>query len=37
MFPAEQEILFPAGTKFYVVNKIMDPLTGRTIIEMIER
>jgi hypothetical protein len=37
MFPAEQEILFPAGTKFYVLSKTVDPLTGRTIIEMIER
>ncbi|WP_245845691.1 ADP-ribosyltransferase [Mycobacterium arosiense] len=37
MFPDEQEILFPAGSKFYVVSKIVDPPTGRTIIEMIER
>lgn len=37
MFPGEQEILFPAGSKFYVVSKIVDPQTGRTIIEMIER
>lgn len=37
MFPGEQEILFPAGSKFYVVNKTIDPHTGRTIIEMIER
>jgi hypothetical protein len=37
LFPAEQEVLFPAGAKFYVVSKTVDPLTGRTIIEMIER
>lgn len=37
MFPGEQEILFPAGSKFYVVSKVVDPQTGRTIIEMIER
>ena len=36
LFPEEQEILFRAGTKFYVVNKTFDPLTGRTIIEMLE-
>ena len=36
LFPEEQEILFRAGTKFYVVNKTSDPLTGRTIIEMLE-
>ncbi|MDT5259459.1 MAG: hypothetical protein QOD10_4539 [Mycobacterium sp.] len=37
MFPSEQEILFPAGTSFYVVSKIIDPLTGRTVIRMVER
>ncbi|WP_406817207.1 ADP-ribosyltransferase [Mycobacterium sp. M23085] len=37
MFPGEQEVLFPAGSKFYVVSKTIDPKTGRTIIEMIER
>lgn len=37
MFPGEQEILFPAGSKFYVISKTVDPRTGRTIIEMIER
>ncbi|OBI02513.1 ADP-ribosyltransferase [Mycobacterium scrofulaceum] len=37
MYPGEQEILFPAGSKFYVVSKTVDPTTGRTIIEMIER
>jgi hypothetical protein len=35
-FPIEQEILFPAHTRFLVVSKKIDPLTGRTIIEMIE-
>ena len=37
MYPGEQEILFPAGSKFYVISKLVDPQTGRTIIEMIER
>jgi hypothetical protein len=37
MFPTEQEVLFPAGTKFYVLSKTTDPVTGKTIIEMIER
>jgi hypothetical protein len=37
MFPGEQEILFPAGTRFYVVSKVVDPLTGRTVIRMVER
>ena len=36
LIPAEQEILFPARTKFFVLSKTLDPLTGRTIIEMIE-
>lgn len=36
MFPAEQEVLFPPGTEFYVMNRIFDPITGRTFIEMIE-
>jgi hypothetical protein len=36
MFPGEQEILFPAGTRFYVVSNIVDPLTGRTVIRMVE-
>ena len=37
MIPAEQEILFPPGTRFYVVSKTLDPLTGRTVIRMVER
>lgn len=37
IYPHEQEILFPAGTKFYVLSKTVDPVTGRTTIEMIER
>jgi ADP-ribosyltransferase exoenzyme len=37
MFPGEQEILLPAGTRFYVVSKIVDPLTDRTVIRMVER
>jgi hypothetical protein len=36
IFPAEQEVLFPSGTKFYVVDKVVDPVTGKTIIEMVE-
>jgi hypothetical protein len=36
MFPGEQEILFPPGTKFYVVDKVVDPVTGTTVIEMVE-
>jgi hypothetical protein len=36
MFPAEQEVLFPSGTKFYVVSRSFDPVTGRTFIDMIE-
>jgi NAD:arginine ADP-ribosyltransferase len=36
LFPDEQEVLFRPRTRFYVVNKTVDPLTGRTIIEMIE-
>jgi hypothetical protein len=36
IFPAEQEILFPSGTEFYVVDKVVNPLTGRTVIRMIE-
>jgi ADP-ribosyltransferase exoenzyme len=37
MFPGEREILFPPGTHFFVAGKTIDPLTGKTIIEMIER
>ncbi len=36
IFPGEREILFPPGTKFYVSSKKIDPLTGRTIIRMVE-
>ncbi len=35
-FSAEQEVLFPSGTKFYVVSKSVDPVTDKTIIRMIE-
>jgi hypothetical protein len=35
-FPAEQEILFRSGTEFYVIDRVVDPVTGRTIIDMIE-
>lgn len=37
VFPGEQEVLFTAGTKFYIVSKVVDPLTGRTVIRMVER
>ena len=37
MFPSEQEVLFQTGLQFYVLDRGADPLTGRTIIEMIER
>ncbi|MFZ0712982.1 ADP-ribosyltransferase domain-containing protein, partial [Mycobacterium sp.] len=37
LFPTEQEVLFPNGKQFYVVDRKSDPDTGRTIIEMIER
>lgn len=37
MYPHEQEILFPPGTKFYVLSRTIDPVTSRTTIEMIER
>ncbi|WP_243393756.1 ADP-ribosyltransferase [Mycobacterium ahvazicum] len=37
MYPGEKEVLFPPGSKFYVENRTVDPRTGRTIIEMIER
>ncbi len=36
-FPSEREVLFPNGAQFYVVDRKLDPLTGRAIIEMIER
>ncbi|WP_374026185.1 ADP-ribosyltransferase [Mycobacterium sp. HNNTM2301] len=37
VFPAEREVLFSAGTKFFIVSKVIDPLTGRTVIRMVER
>jgi hypothetical protein len=37
MVSDEQEVLFRVGAKFYVLDRIVDPLTGKTIIEMIER
>ncbi|WP_142254698.1 ADP-ribosyltransferase [Mycobacterium colombiense] len=36
MYPAEQEVLFPANTRFLVLRKTIDPRTGRTIIDMVE-
>jgi hypothetical protein len=37
IFPTEQEVLFPSGVTFYVLDRRSDPLTGVTIIEMIEQ
>jgi hypothetical protein len=37
VFPGEQEVLFPPGTNFVVVSKTVDPVTGRTVIRMMER
>jgi hypothetical protein len=37
MFPTEQEVLFPTAVTFYVLDRRSDPLTGITIIEMIEQ
>jgi hypothetical protein len=37
LVPHEQEVLFRSGTSFYVVSKVVDSLTGKTIIRMIER
>jgi hypothetical protein len=36
VFPDEAEVLFPTGTRFYVASKVVDPLTGRTVIRMVE-
>ncbi len=36
VLPHEQEVLFPSGSRFYVVSKTVDPLTGKTVIEMID-
>jgi hypothetical protein len=30
-------VLFPTGAQFYVLDRRIEPGTGRTIIEMIER
>ncbi|MEE6179980.1 WXG100-like domain-containing protein [Mycobacterium sp. 050134] len=36
ILPEEQEVLFPSHTRFFVLSKTIDPMTGRAIIEMIE-
>jgi hypothetical protein len=36
VYPGEQEVVFPAGTNFYVLDRRIDPITGITIIEMLE-
>ncbi|NEW42506.1 ADP-ribosyltransferase [Nocardia cyriacigeorgica] len=35
--PEEQEILFKSGTEFNVLDRWVDPVTGRTVIRMVER
>lgn len=37
VIPTEQEVLFHTDVPFYVVDRRIDPLTGRTVIEMIEQ
>jgi hypothetical protein len=37
ILPSEQEVLFPNGIQFYVVDRKFDPHSGRTIIDMVER
>lgn len=37
VIPDEKEVLFPTGTKFYVVDRKTHPDTGLTVIEMLER
>jgi hypothetical protein len=37
VIPTEHEVLFRTDVPFYVVNRRIDPLTGRTVIEMIEQ
>jgi hypothetical protein len=37
VIPAEQEVLFRTDVPFYVVDRRIEPRTGRTIIEMIEQ
>ncbi|GLE57220.1 hypothetical protein NJBCHELONAE_25280 [Mycobacteroides chelonae] len=36
-YPHEAEVLFPPGTAFSVLSKVVDPTTGRTVIRMVER
>ncbi|WP_156687873.1 WXG100-like domain-containing protein [Mycobacterium sp. Marseille-P9652] len=36
VLPEEQEVLFAAHTRFFVLSKTVDPATRRTIIEMVE-
>jgi hypothetical protein len=36
-FPTEREVLFQTDVPFYVVDRRLDPSTGRTVIEMIEQ
>jgi hypothetical protein len=37
MIPGEEEVLFKTDTKFYVVDRRVDAVTGRTVLEMIEQ
>jgi hypothetical protein len=36
-FPTEREVLFRTNVPFYVLDRRLDPVTGTTIIEMIEQ
>ncbi|MGW1741245.1 hypothetical protein ACWCPQ_20850 [Nocardia sp. NPDC001965] len=35
--PEELEVLFQSGTPFEVVQRFTDPVTGRTVIRMVEQ
>ncbi|MEM6104971.1 ADP-ribosyltransferase [Mycobacterium sp. 050272] len=34
--PGERELLFPSGSKFYILNRTTEPQTGRIIVEMMD-
>jgi ADP-ribosyltransferase exoenzyme len=36
LFPNEKEIVFPAGTRFLIIDKVMDSVTSKTVIRMME-
>nr|WP_269749662.1 ADP-ribosyltransferase [Nocardia fusca] len=35
--PEEMEVLFRSGTPFTVTERFVDPVTGRTVIRMVEK